>query len=221
MVLSTTDGLQVRRAIAERRVSLSVDWAGYQTIRSVLGNKRAAHLAYYNGMLEIMSPSEAHENPSGLIGQFIEILTEELNLNIKTMGSTTLECPEAEAGAEPDQGYYIKNEPKVRGKKVDFKVDPPPDLVVEVDITHTDINKNALYAELKIPEFWRYNGEVLRIYQLEDDQYKEVENSPTFSTIPKDRLYDFLNACAQQGETKAKRDLRVWMKTYHRESFST
>ncbi|MEL6383187.1 MAG: Uma2 family endonuclease [Cyanobacteria bacterium J06626_18] len=215
MVVPTTDEFQVRGAIAERRVSLSVDWAGYQTIRSVLSNNRAAHLAYYNGILEIMVPSEAHENSSGLIGQFIEILTEELNLNIKTMGSTTLERLEAEAGAEPDQGYYIQNEPKVRGKKVDLKVDPPPDLVVEVDITHTDINKNALYAELKIPEFWRYNGEVLRIYQLENDQYKEVENSPTFPTIPKEQLYDFLNACVRQGETQAKQNLRVWVRTYH------
>ncbi|MEM9007541.1 MAG: Uma2 family endonuclease [Cyanobacteria bacterium P01_F01_bin.86] len=213
MVLSpSTDTSQVREAIAEKRVSLPVDWAGYQTIRSVLGNQRAAHLAYYDGRLEIMAPLEEHENSSGLIGQFVEILTEELNLNIKTMGSTTLEQEELKVGAEPDQGYYIQNEPQVRGKKVDLKSDPPPDLVVEVDITHTDINKNALYAELGIPEFWRYNGKVLRIYQLQDDRYQEVENSPTFPSIPKEQLYTFLHDCAQYGETQAKRRFRVWMR---------
>lgn len=45
---------------------------------------------------------------------------------------------------------------------MDLSIDPSPDLVIEVDITHTDLNKNALYAMLGVPEFWRYNGEILR-----------------------------------------------------------
>jgi Uma2 family endonuclease len=116
-----------------------------------------------------MTSLEEYENTSGLIGQFIEILTEELNLNLKTLGSTTLDRLDLASGAEPDQCYYIANEPKVRGKQVDLAIDPLPDLVVEVDITHTDINKNALYAELEIPKFWRYNGRQLSIYQLQDN----------------------------------------------------
>lgn len=202
-----------RTTLAEKRVSLQVDWEGYQTILAALGNKRSAHLTYFNSTLEIMAPSEEHENSSRLIGRFIEILTEELNLTLKTMGSTTLNQPAA-AGAEPDEGYYIQNEPKVRGKTVDIEVDPPPDLVVEVDITHTDINKNALYAILGIPEFWRYDGKALRIYQLQGQSYQEVEQSSTFPTIPKDQLYTFLNSCAQQGETQAKRSLRVWLRQH-------
>ncbi len=54
-------------------------------------------------------------------------------------------------GAEPDKCYYIQNEPVVRGKTVDLAVDPLPDLILEVDITHTDINKNQLYQEMKVP----------------------------------------------------------------------
>lgn len=202
------------QAIGEKRVSLFVDWEGYQTILAALGEQRAAHLDYFDGILEIMAPSEDHENSSGLIGQFIEILTEELNLHIKTMGSTTLNRPELQSGAEPDKGYYIQNEPRVRGKTVNLQVDPPPDLIVEVDITHTDIDKNALYAELGVPELWRYNGKVLRIYQLQGDTYQEADNSPTFPKIPKDQLYTFLNNCAQQGETEAKRSLRVWIRDH-------
>ncbi|NET38423.1 MAG: Uma2 family endonuclease [Cyanothece sp. SIO1E1] len=198
--------------LAEKRVTLRVNWAGYRTILNTLGADRAAQLTYRHGILEIMTPLEAHENASGLIGQFIEIVTEELNLNIKTMGSTTLNRDELDSGAEPDQGYYIANEPLVRGKRADLSIDPPPDLVVEIDITHTDIDKNALYAELRIPEFWRYNGKVLRIYQLEGNRYQEVDISPTFPLIPKEQLYAFLHDCAQQGETPAKRKLRVWLR---------
>jgi Uma2 family endonuclease len=139
-------------------------------------------------------------------------LTEELNLNIKTMESTTLDRPGLKAGAEPDQGYYIANEPLVRGKTVDLSIDPPPDLVVEVDITYTNIDKNVLYAKLGVPEFWRYNGKILKIYHLQSDRYQEVQTSPTFPGIPKEQLYKFLSHCAQQGETQAKRDLRVWIR---------
>ncbi|MCU0565725.1 MAG: Uma2 family endonuclease [Oculatellaceae cyanobacterium Prado106] len=100
------------------------------------------------------------------------------------MGSTTLNFPNLSIGAEPDQGYYIVNEPRVRGKTVDLKTDPPPDLILEVDITHTDINKNALYAEMGVPEFWRYNGQILTIYALQSGTYQEVETSPTLSQCP-------------------------------------
>jgi Uma2 family endonuclease len=129
------------------------------------------------------------------------------------MGSTTLNRPDLAVGAEPDKGFYIANEPLVRGKTVDLTTDPPPDLIVEVDITHTDINKNLLYAEMGIPEFWRYNGQQLKIYELCDGQYQEAETSPTFPKVPKERLYDFLKECAQQGETQAKRNLRVWIES--------
>ncbi|WP_375490879.1 HlyD family secretion protein [uncultured Nostoc sp.] len=88
-----TDISQLQRSLPEKRVSLHVDWDAYQTIRQTLGENPSAHLTYYNGILEIMTPLEAHENSSGLIGQFIEILTEELNLNIKSMESTTLDRP--------------------------------------------------------------------------------------------------------------------------------
>jgi Uma2 family endonuclease len=207
-----TPSIDIAQALPEKRVSLRVDWEGYQTIRATLGERRAAQLTYHNGILEISTPLEAHENSSGLIGQFIEILTKELNLNIKTMGSTTCDRPELRAGAEPDQGYYIANEPLVRGKTVDLNVDPPPELVVEVDITHTDIDKNALYATLGVPEFWRYNGQVLTIFLLQGKGYNEIEQSPTFPDVSKEKLYEFLSRCAQQGETQAKRELRVWIR---------
>ncbi|MBD2157691.1 Uma2 family endonuclease [Leptolyngbya sp. FACHB-16] len=210
--LSSEKPLSSQPALAEKRVSLRVSWDGYEAILEALGGDRSAQLTYYEGTLEIMTPLEAHENSSDLIGDFIKILVEETNLTIKSMGSTTLKRLGLQAGAEPDRGFYIANEPKVRGKTVDLNTDPPPDLVVEVDITHTDIDKNALYAELGIPEFWRYDGKTLTIYQLQNGQYQEVPSSPTFSWVPKRVFYEFLQNCAQQGETQAKRSLRQWIR---------
>lgn len=113
---------------------------------------------------------------------------------------------------EPDAAYYIQNQPLVAGRIVDLTKDPPPDLVVEVDITHTDIDKLQLYAAMGVPEFWRYNGETWRIYQLQGSVYEEVEKSPTFTIVPKTKLYEFL-ATARMSEMQADRELREWVRS--------
>lgn len=206
----------------EKRVVLyNISWQAYEQILSALGENRAAQLSYYQETLEIMTPLEEHENSSDLIGDFVKILVEEKDLNIKSLRSTTLKRPDLVAGAEPDNCYYIANEPIVRSKIVDLSVDPPPDLVVEVDITHTDINKTALYAKLGVPELWRYNGRVWQIYQLQADEYQEVTISPTFPQVPKERLYQFLQECTQQGEKSAKHSLRQWIRQQTNEPASS
>jgi Uma2 family endonuclease len=198
---------------AENRVLLrDIVWNVYEIILNARGERRSPRLSYYQGQLELMAPLEEHESASNLIDQFINILTEEKEIDLKSLASTTLNRPDLKVGAEPDQCYYVKNEHLVRGKTVDLRTDPPPDLVIEVDVTHTDINKNALYQDLGVSEFWRFNGKILTIYSLQKGQYQEVETSPTFPWMTKEMLYQFLEDAQQHGETSAKRTFRHWLK---------
>lgn len=209
----TVNSPPIETLLAEKRVALyHVSWQSYEKILEALGNHRAARITYYQETLEIVSPLEEHESAHDRLGILIHILTEELNLNIKSMASTTLKIPSLTIGSEPDKCYYIQNEPAVRGKKVDLSIDPPPDLVIEVDITHTDINKNQLYQEMKVPEFWRYNGKKLTIYLLNHNQYQELEISPTFPLLTKSIIYEFLAQCHTQGETQTKRAFRTMLR---------
>jgi Uma2 family endonuclease len=218
-MVSTSDALQVNTVSAppaEQRLTLyGVSWETYEKLLEAFGERRSVRLHYDEGMLGLMVPLEAHENPSDLIGDFIKTLTIESGLNIKSMASTTLKRSTLQKGAEPDKCYYIQNEPSVRGKIVDLEEDCPPDLVLEIDITHADIDKNRLYAKLGVPEFWRYNGRVLKIYRLQQGEYQEVESSPTFSWIAKERLYEFLSQCKTQGEAQAIREFRDWVLENH------
>ena len=200
----------VPQPVGEQRVVLrSLTWQGYLAVRQSLSPERNTRLTYSEGTLEITMPLEIHEFSAWLIGRFIYILASELGMETKTMGSTTLDREGLDSSSEPDVAYYIQNQPLVAGRDVDLEQDPPPDLIVEVDITHTDIDKLALYAAMGIPEFWRYNGEVWRIYILQDGEYQEVEVSPTFPQVPKVKLYEFL-AMARQDEVKAELALRQW-----------
>ncbi|MEO1402448.1 MAG: Uma2 family endonuclease [Cyanobacteria bacterium J06635_1] len=197
--------------LGEQRVVFHhLDWQKYLTILSTLGEARSARLTYDAGVLEITMPLEEHEAASELLALYIRILVEELGFRLKSMGSTTLNYPELEKGAEPDKGYYIQNYSQVAGRKVDFSQDPPPDLVVEVDITHTDIDKLTLYSSMGIPEFWRFNGKTLHFYVLKDGHYTENSESPTFPSIPKDRFYSFLEI-ALEDEVTASQSLRTWL----------
>jgi len=201
---------------AEQRVVFhDLSWSAYEQILRALGESRSSRLTYDEGTLEITMPLEEHESAVRLIELFIWILVEELDLQIKTMGSTTLNRPDLQKGAEPDNCYYIQNQSQVAGRKVDLNQDPPPDLIVEVDITHTDINKLNLYATMGVPEFWRYNGQILRIYQLIKNQYVEVENSPTFSRNVKELLAQFFRDYQLYG-VKASKDLRAYLQQENR-----
>ena len=200
--------------IGEQRVTLcGLTWHAYQQILHALPQSRAARLTYDRGVLEITMPLEDHEFALRLIELFIRILVFEMGLKIKTMGSTTMNRQDLDRGSEPDCAYYIQNQPRVAGRTVDFATDPPPDLVVEVDITHTDIDKNRLYAAMGVPELWRYNGRDWRIFQLQNGEYQECDRSPTFAWVEKEYLYQFLTQ-AQQDEIAAERTWRKFVQDY-------
>jgi Uma2 family endonuclease len=196
----------------EKRVTLlGITWQGYQDILRALPQTRAARLTYDDGRLEIATSPEDHEQDSELIGLFIRILVVEMGLKLKSMRSTTLDRPDLNRGAEPDNAYYIQNQNQVAGRKVDLAKDPPPDLVVEVDITHTDVDKNRLYASMGVPEFWRFNGQVWTILQLQGEKYNEVPHSPTFPGVEKEDLYRFLEQ-ARIDEVEAELSFRQWVR---------
>ncbi len=208
MVVTTAS--KVSQQSGEKRVTLhGLTWEAYQQILHALPQSRAARLTYDRGILEITIPLEYHEFACELIGLFIRILVGEMGLKLKSMGSTTLDREDLNRGAEPDNAYYIQHQSLVASRKINLAKDPPPDLVVEVDITHTDISKNQLYAAIGVPEFWRYNGQEWLIYQLQvpENTYQECDCSPTFSWVKKEDLYRFLQQ-AQQDEIEAENAFR-------------
>ena len=198
--------------IGEKRMSFrGLDWKAFKQIQSLLTDHTRARFSYDNGVLEITKPLESHERSARLIELFIRILIVEMGMMVKTMGSTTLDREDMLKSAEPDNGYYIQNYEQVADRTVNLNVDPAPDLVVEVDITHTDLNKNVLYAGIGVPELWRFNGRVWTIFKLVDSVYVECDRSPTFPTIEKAKLYEFLEA-AFRNEVAAEINLRQWVR---------
>jgi Uma2 family endonuclease len=199
---------------AEQRVILqNISWQTFKTMLAEMGNNRNSRLAYDNGIVEIMTPLMPHENSNRLIEVFVGVLCEELGLEIKRAGSLTMTRDDLERGAEPDSSYYIQNESLVRDKEhIDLTTDPPPDLVLEVEYSRSKIDKFRLYASMGVPEFWRYNGTVLRVYRLENGEYKECSTSPTFTPVSVTEIPRFIQESRKVGEIACTRAFRAWVR---------
>ncbi|KAF3887581.1 MULTISPECIES: Uma2 family endonuclease [Nostocales] len=204
----------VAAVLAETRTVLeNISWQTFKAMLADMSNQRNTRLAYDNGILEIMSPMMPHENSNRIIEGFIGVLCEELGLEIKRAGSLTLTRDDLERGGEPDSSYYIQNESLVRHKEnIDLATDPPPDLVLEVEYSRPKIDKLKLYAAMGIPEFWGYNGNVLRFYVLSSGDYSEVELSPTFAPVPVNEIPRFIRETRTNGEMSTTRAFRNWVK---------
>ena len=199
---------------SERRVVLhDVSWATFQALsRESTGGR----LAYDRGTLEIMSPSREHESIKGLIGRLVEIYTEELNIDIASGGSTTLGREDLHRGIESDESYYIANAPTVRGKgEIELPIDPPPDLVIEVDISRSSVNKLEICRSLGIGEVWRYHDGRIEVHVLrEHGNYETVETSRVLPRFPLAEVPRLLELRSEQSETQIARSFRAWVREH-------
>ncbi len=170
-----------------------VSWATYESLLADFQDSHAAHFAYDRGALEIMAPSAKHEEPNRAIAFFVELLALEMNLNVRNLGSTTFTREDLGRGFEPDTCFYIQNAMCVKGKEeIDLTVDPPPDLVIEVDITHPSLDKLPIYAAVGVPEVWRYDGQQVTISNLQDKTYQSQAESKAFPGLTSSALSQFI-----------------------------
>ncbi|MBW4570361.1 MAG: Uma2 family endonuclease [Tolypothrix carrinoi HA7290-LM1] len=190
-----------------------ISWQTYETLLTELSYSRRMRLTYNRGNLEIMAPSPEHEIYKKTMGRFVETLAEELNIRIYPLGSTTFKRPEL-SGTEPDECFYIKNINIVQGKKrIDLTQDPPPDLVVEIDITSSSENRFQVYADIGVPEIWRYDGKSFRINILQNQEYVTVERSLAFPNLPIAEISNFLQQVGQKDYLELVREFRDWIKS--------
>lgn len=171
----------------------NISWQTYQSLVKDFEQQPAIRLTYDQGLLEIRMPLDPHETYKKLLGRLVEALTEKLGVEIRSLGSRTCDREDLARGLEPDQCYYIQNEQAVWNKEqIDLKQDPPPDLAIEIDITSSSINRLNIYGDLGVPEIWRYDGQSLTMYSLENKQYQPCSSSIAFPLLTPNDIDRFL-----------------------------
>lgn len=203
---------QVTVPPGQRVLLKDISWQEFEAILEDLGEHRGSRVAYDKGTLEIMTPLPEHETGKVLIGNFIEALLEELDIEFWCLGSTTFKNQLMQQGIEPDNCFYIENEAAVRGKdRLDLTKDPPPDLALEIDVTSR--THPSIYEKLGVLELWRFEKGKLKINVLQNGRYVESDTSPHFPNLPvKEVIPQSLDRCKIQGRNKTMKAFRAWVK---------
>lgn len=182
-----------------------VSWDTYERLLFEQDTSPSTHFFYDRGTLEIMILSLKHEKLKHKIATLVEVLAEELGHDVEGAGSTTFRREDLQRGFEPDACFYFKQAAQMRQKDVvDLSVDPPPELVIENDITSPSLNKLPIYAHLGVSEVWRYDGTALTIMQNAGDEFKSQPQSRLLPGVTTDQLNQWIRASQTQ-------DNRVWL----------
>ena len=191
-----------------------VCWDTYEKLLGDLVDSSAPRLTFDRGTLETMSPTAEHERLNRLLASFVEEASLALGIDVESFGSTTFKRDDLERGFEPDSCFYIANADRVLGRRtIDLRKDPPPDLVIEIDITRASVRKLPIYAQVGVPEIWRYDGETLAMFKLAGDEYLEIEQSISVPVFNVRDLLEFLEKSRDTPRRELIRAFREWLRS--------
>ena len=198
--------------VSEQRFVLpDVSWATYEQLLANYENSGSPRFTYLQGDLEIIMPSRQHEENSETFKQFVQTVCEERDLDFRGLGSTTYKREDLLGGAEPDGCFYIQNVARIVGaSNLDLAIHPPPDLVIEIDLTSPSVNKFSIYAALGVPEIWHHQNGQTKIYALREGAYQEAAASQTLTGVTGAVLDQFLAASRDTRRPAWLRSVREW-----------
>lgn len=203
----------VQVTAGQRLLLRGIDWQTYRRLLWALDERPGLRLTYDRGALEIMTLTHEHENDNRFLAQMVVVLTDELGLPLRQGGSSTFKRRRGRKGLEPDSCFWIANEARVRGRKrINLRIDPPPDLGLEIDVFHSSLDRLAIYAALGVPEVWRYDGQTLTFYLLGVAGRYAEGASRTFPGLAPADLLPFFTLRDHMDENALMRQFRAWVR---------
>ncbi|MGH8504114.1 MAG: Uma2 family endonuclease [Gammaproteobacteria bacterium] len=199
--------------VARQVILRDISWETYERLLSEHGERSGTRFIYHRGMLEIIIVSYRHEITNRIIASLVEMLAEQLNIDVMGAGSTTFQRQDLASGFEPDSCFYIARAESMRGKDaVDLLVDPPPDLVIEIDITRPSLPRFPVFAGVGVPEVWRYDGSKVSVHQLDSNSgaYHETAQSAALPGVSGEVLTGFTEAGLTEKRHQWLKRVRAW-----------
>jgi Uma2 family endonuclease len=201
--------------VEQHFVLRGASWQTYERILEAVGDRRI-RVTYDRGVLEIMTVSLLHEWWKSRLGYVVRLLAYALQIVIESYGSATMRRRDRDRGLEPDECFYIQNAiPGGGPRDIDLTRDPAPDLVIEVDVSRSWLDRVAVYAGLGVPEVWSFDGQTFRVYHLHPDGTYQVANrSLSFPALPLAEFAQFLQQTAGLNDTALVDPLCEWVRNH-------
>lgn len=217
MTTATSTIYDVVSQLSDGQVEIfhNVTWDEYEELLEQVGETRhGLRISYNDGTLKVVSLSPEHEKYVSFINSLVVHIRLRFRMNILFFGSATMRKKKKSKGNEPDACFYVQTAAVLGNRiKLDFTVDPPPDVVVEVDIHHDSTGNDPIYAALGVPEIWRYDGWKATILHLQEDGYVEAETSDALPMITSAILTEYLTRLQEDGEFAAIIAFDEWLRS--------
>jgi Uma2 family endonuclease len=182
-------------------------WEDYCALCDSRGDGSIPRIKFRNGEILLMSPLPRHGREASILADIVKILLDSEIRDYEAFTPITMTIPK-EGGIEPDYCFYIDNWQAAVGKdRINWQVDPPPDLVIEIDVsTYTSAED---YLAYRVPEVWLFKKSGLKIYLLQGETYQQQSFSRYFPGVDLPALIaHVLQIAAQQGSGAALREFR-------------
>lgn len=200
---------------AEQRILLqNIRWETYESLLADDPERSGPRLTYDQGVLELMSPGPEHESVNRTISRVVWTVALELGIEIQDVGGMTYKRATLGRGFQPDSSYYLRSaDNKIRARDIDPETDPPPDLVIEIDISRSSIPKLDLFAALRVSEVWRWDGDQVSFHQLSDGKYVAATHSRLIPPLTPELVTGFVTAIESLSNAAWHRSIVDWMRS--------
>ncbi len=184
----------------------------------VAGDRPLPRITYQRGNLTLVSPSRKHERSADRLDGVVKAIGAELDIPYQATGATLFRRRDLDSGIEADRTYYLAHEPAVRDLPGDIDRDtsPPPDLAIDVVVTHSPAKALSVCRDLGIPEVWIYwaNRGVLEFLDLDEARgdYVVVPMSRAFPFLTPADVQPWIVAAGNEPDNRWDRRLRQWVR---------
>lgn len=202
------------RATDSRVDLFDVSWAGFKRMLKVRGDRRSPRIWYLDRSLSLVSPSLPHEGFSKRLGAFVMEVAIGLDLPCTPIGATTLVRDDLKVAVEGDENFYLSHADAILDAvELDLNNCPPPDLAIEVVITHGAKKAMEIYRRLGVPEVWVCSRKRLRFFHLsKDGSYVESRTSLAFPFLSSAEVFSWINQPRSAAESRWLVHLRAWVR---------
>lgn len=199
--------------LTKSEVIYGVSWEIYESLVKKYWGENCPRLTYDSGILEVeMTNSLKHEEDSRNLSAIFELIAFELEIDFRRSGSTTFQRQNIRKGFEPDASFYIQSCELIEGKfNIGINNKFPPDLTIEVNRTSSSVPRMPIFAAFGVKEIWRFAGEEVKFYTLENKVYLETETSIALPILSGKQATEFLRESREMKSTAWAKKIRNWV----------
>ncbi len=201
----------------QRLVLGAVSWEQYESLLRIFPDHGGLRITYIDGRLTLLSPKRRHDWHEEALGDLVKAIASGFGIDWEPAGHTTYRREDLHGGVEGDQTFYLGvNAETMRGPvEVDLSRQPPPDLAIEVELTHRADDSIAVWGRLGVPEVWRFDvdrGTLNMGIRQEDGRYSAVTRSPAFPELAPEDILSQLRIAKELGASRWYAQLGDWVR---------